>query len=140
MYDIPRDYASNRFISPTRLCLYLGVSQVWSDLPNITKLLLRIGRAHTRRNNHILSNLPICNHTLAAYHNRFAIVSIPIGVVTPFLSPVCRLSITLSTSAEFLPVEAGYIIVNLIFLLGSITNTERIVNAMPFSSILSRSC
>lgn len=62
------------------------------------------------------------------------------GVVTPFLSPVCRLSTTLKTSLVLRPVLAGYIIVNLIFLLGSITKTERIVNAMPFWSILVKSC
>lgn len=104
-----------------------------------------------------------------------------IGVVTPFLSPVWRLSMTRRTSVVFrpkhqklqgsatfrqhcdtgldlrnaqtvserrkpctfqtaLPVEAGYIIVRRIFLLGSITKTERMVKAMPFSSMLSRSC
>lgn len=63
-----------------------------------------------------------------------------IGVVTPSLSPVCKLSTTLNTSLVFLPVLAGYIIVNRIFLFGSITKTERMVNAMPFWSIFVRSC
>jgi hypothetical protein len=53
-----------------------------------------------------------------------------IGVVTPFRSPSCKLSMTLNTSALFRPVDAGYDIVSLIFLFGSMMKTERIVNAI----------
>lgn len=61
-----------------------------------------------------------------------------IGVVTPSLSPVCKLSTTRKTSLVLRPVLAGYIIVNLIFLFGSMTKTERMVNAMPFWSMFDR--
>lgn len=54
-----------------------------------------------------------------------------IGVTTPFLSPSCKLSITLSTSAVFLPVLAGYDMLSRIFLVGSMMNTERMVKAIP---------
>jgi len=57
------------------------------------------------------------------------------GVVTPFLSPVCRLSITRNTSVVLRPVEAGYIMVKRIFLFGSMMKTDRMVKAIPFSSM-----
>lgn len=59
------------------------------------------------------------------------------GVVTPFLSPICSESTTRRTSAELRPVEAGYCMVKRIFFLGSIMNTERMVNAIPIYHQLS---
>lgn len=53
------------------------------------------------------------------------------GVVTPFLSPVCSESTTRKTSAVLRPVDEGYCMVKRIFFLGSIMNTERMVNAIP---------
>lgn len=108
-------------------------------LPNLPKFLLRILRLHTRRHNDIIArSVSPLAHSLFYQSNRNTYIQ-SIGVVTPFLSPSCKLSTTLSTSFVFLPTLAGYIIVSLIFFAGSITKTLRIVNAMPFSSILARS-
>lgn len=59
-----------------------------------------------------------------------------IGVVTLYLSPVIKLSRALNTSAELRPVEAGYERMRRMVFLGSMTKTERMVKAMPFSSTL----
>jgi hypothetical protein len=59
-----------------------------------------------------------------------------IGVVMRCLSPVCRLSRTRRTSALLRPVEAGYERIRRMVFLGSMMNTERMVNAMPFESTL----
>lgn len=57
-------------------------------------------------------------------------------MVILFLSPVCSESTMRRISAELRPVEAGYDrMVRMVFL-GSMTKTERIVKAMPFSSTL----
>ena len=62
------------------------------------------------------------------------------GVVILCLSPVCSESTTRSTSAVLRPVEAGYDRMSRIVFLGSMMKTERIVKAMPFSSVKPQSC
>lgn len=59
-----------------------------------------------------------------------------IGVVTLFLSPVCKESTTRSTSAVLRPVEAGYESIRRMVFFGSMTKTLRMVNAIPFWSTL----
>lgn len=80
--------------------------------------------------------LVIVSTIICARHEQCVTYIQSIGVVTPLLSPVCKLSTTRKTSLVFRPVEAGYIIVNRTFFEGSMTNTLRIVNAIPFSSML----
>jgi hypothetical protein len=58
------------------------------------------------------------------------------GVVILYLSPVWSESTMRRTSAELRPVEAGYERMVRIVFLGSMTKTERMVKAMPFSSTL----
>lgn len=59
-----------------------------------------------------------------------------IGVVTLFLSPVCKESTTRNTSAVLRPVEAGYERMRRMVFLGSMMKTLRMVKAMPFWSTL----
>ncbi len=59
-----------------------------------------------------------------------------IGVVTLFLSPVCKESTTRNTSAVLRPVEAGYESMRRIVFFGSIMKTLRMVKAIPFWSTL----
>jgi len=58
-----------------------------------------------------------------------------IGLANPSLSVVCKLSITRSTSALLRPVLAGYVMLSLIFLLGSMMKTERIVRTMSLEPV-----
>jgi len=58
-----------------------------------------------------------------------------IGLASPNLSVVCKLSITRSTSALLRPVLAGYVMLSLIFLLGSMMKTERIVRTMSLEPV-----
>ena len=59
------------------------------------------------------------------------------GVQMRFESLSCKESTTLRISLKLRPVEAGYVIIALILLVGSIINTERTVNGIPvFESTL----